>query len=113
MREEVKKALEKECFHTYLYLSRREGTEKVLRAASQTRQIKLSTDMWNLEIHRRGEARVLARRLLPFSRHREQVRQMCLVLDERNEGWDAMAPKVEALRRSMRDATANAIRRAA
>ena len=110
--EEVKKSLEKECFHTYLYLSRREGTEKVLRGASQTRQIKLSTDMWNLEIHRREEVRVLARRLLPFSRHREKVRKMCLVLDERNEGWDAMAPKVEALRRSIREETANTIRRA-
>jgi len=83
-----------------------------LRGASQTRQIKLSTDMWNLEIHRREEVRVLARRLLPFSRHREKVRKMCLVLDERNEGWDAMAPKVEALRRSIREETANTIRRA-
>jgi len=110
--EEVKKALEKECFHTYLYLSRKKGTAKVLRGVSQTRQIKLSTDVWNLEIHRREEVRVLARRLLPFSRHREKVMKICLVLDERNERWDAMAPKVEALRRSIREETANTIRRA-
>lgn len=56
--------------------------------------------------------RRLARKLIPFSRHREKVRKMCLMLDERSEEWGIMEPKVEALRRSMKEETVASIKRA-
>jgi hypothetical protein len=62
------------------------------------KEIRLTRDMWRLEIHRREEVRALARRVLPFSLHRDKIRKMCLILDEKNEEWSSMAPKIEELR---------------
>lgn len=40
--EEAKRALEKECFHVYLYLSREKGTTKIINGMTQSREVKLS-----------------------------------------------------------------------
>lgn len=109
---QLKEALEKVCFHVYLYLDKRKGTTKIMRGASKTREIKLTKDSWRLDIHRREEVRLLARRLLPLSHHREKIRKMLLVLDETRESWEAMAPRVEELKAEIKQQTSNTIQAA-
>ncbi len=109
---QLKKALEKECFHVYLYRDRSKGDTKIMHGVSGTKEITLKMDSWRLDIHRREEVRVLARRLLPLSRHREKIQRMCLILDEANEPWKNMGPKVTALKDETKEQTARTIRRA-
>ena len=73
------------------------------------REIRLTKDTWRLELHRREEVRVLARRILPLSRHREKIRKICLILNERSERWEIMRLKVEELRRSIEEETSKSI----
>jgi hypothetical protein len=107
---QLKRALEKECFHVYLYLDRSKGTTKVMRGPNETREIRLTRDSWRLDIHRREEVRALARRLMPLSRHREKILKMFLVLDESNEEWKSMGPKVRALKDEIAEHTRDTIR---
>ena len=109
---ELKHVLEKECFHVYLYLDRRKGTNKVMRGTKQTKEIRLTRDSWRLDLHRREEVRALARRLLPFSRHLEKIRKMILILDERSESWRRMAPKVAELKVETKEQTRKTINKA-
>lgn len=109
---QLKEHLEKECFHTYLYLDKRRDTTKTLHGVTRTMEIRLTKDLWRLDIHRREEVRMLARRLLLLSRHSEKRRKMCLILDENRERWALMAPKVEALRAEIREETKRTIRSA-
>jgi len=109
---QLKKALEKECFHVYLYRDREKGATKTMRGVAGTREIRLTKDSWRLDIHRREEVRVLARRLLPLSRHREKIQKMCLILDEVNELWESMGPRVSALKDATKEQTARTIKRA-
>jgi hypothetical protein len=109
---QLKEALEKECFHVYLYLDRSIGTTKIMRGATTTKKITLTKDSWCLDIHRREEVRALARKLLPLSRHREKIRRMCLILDEVNEAWEKTGPKVDALKHEIKTQTEGVIERA-
>ncbi len=106
---QLKERLEKESFHAYVYLDKRKNTTKTMHGVTRTREIKLTKDLWRLDIHRREEVRMLARRLLPLSRHSEKRRKMCLILDENREHWALMAPKVEALRAEIREETKRTI----
>lgn len=110
--EQVKDFLRKECFHVYLYRGDEKDSTKILRGASSNKEIQLTKDTRRLEIHRREEVRVLARRILPLSRHREKIRKMCLMLDERSERWERMGPKVEEERKSIEEETGRSITRA-
>jgi hypothetical protein len=110
--EKLKNALEKECFHAYLYRDRTKGTTKIMRGVSETKEIHLTKDLWRLDIHRREEVRALARKLLPLSHHREKIQKMCLILDEINESWEKMSPKVSTLKLEIKQQTALTINRA-
>lgn len=109
---EVKIALGKEGYHTLLAITREKGTVKVMRGPKETRQITLTKDTWALVINSKEEVMRLARMILPLSRHREKISRMCLVLDEKNEGWAIMAPKIDALRRDVKADTVKTINRA-
>ncbi|HEV2137767.1 MAG TPA: LAGLIDADG family homing endonuclease [Nitrososphaerales archaeon] len=109
---QLKKALEKECFHVYLYHDRMKGVTKIMHGVSGTKEIKLKKDSWRLDIHRREEVRMLARRLLPLSRHREKMQRMCLVLDEVNELWESMGLRVAAIKNETKEQTGRTIKRA-
>lgn len=108
----LKEALEKECVHAYVYLDRRAGTTKIMHGVAEVRQIRLTKDVWRLDIHRREEVRMLARRLLPLSHHQEKIRRMCLVLDEGNEDWVTMGPKIQEMREETREETIRTIKAA-
>lgn len=110
--EQLKEALEKERFHAYLYLDRAKGTTKIMQGVAITKEITLTKDSWRLDIHRREEVRVLARKVLPLSRHHEKIRKMCLVLDEANEAWEKMGPKVKELKAEIKEQTRRMIAQA-
>jgi hypothetical protein len=110
--DDLKQKLRKNCFHASVYLDKPKGTTKILSGVTGDKEIRLTMDMWRLEIHRREEVRALARQVLPFSLHREKIRKMCLILDEKNEEWSSMAPKIEELRHDIEQDTKNCISRA-
>jgi hypothetical protein len=101
--------LRKECFHANLYRGDEKNTTKILRGTEGNKEVQLTRDTWRLELHRREEVRVLARRILPLSRHREKIRKICLILDERSEKWEIMGPKIEEERRRFEKETDESI----
>jgi AcrR family transcriptional regulator len=109
---ELESALEREGYHPHLYLSREKGTTKVVKGRYETRVITLTEDTWTLVISRCVEVKKLAFNVLPYSRHREKIAKMKLVLDGRNDVWVEMGPKFEQLRRNIRMETGDSISRA-
>jgi len=110
--ENLTQKLRVNCFHASIYLDNPKNTTKILRGVIRDKEIRLTRDMWRLEIHRREEVKTLARQVLPFSLHREKIRKICLLLDEKNEEWSFMAPKIEELRHDIERDTKECILRA-
>ncbi len=108
----VKCVLEGEGLHVSLRVSRKKGSKKVLKGLERSIEVRLGMDVWTLTIVRKSEVRRLARKLLLLSRHREKIARMCLILDERNDGWAVLVPKIERLRSSTKEETVEMIRRA-
>jgi len=109
---ELKLALESEGYHPHLYLSRERGTTKVVKGRDETRVVTLTEDTWTLVMSRRSEVKQLASNVLPYSQHQEKIARMKLILDDRNDDWSEMGPKIEELRRSIRAETSECISRA-
>lgn len=105
-------ALKKEGYHPHVYLSRKKGTVKVVKGREGTRLITLTEDTWTVVIRRRIEVKRLARDVLPYSRHPEKIAKMKLILDDHNEDWTEMQPKIEELRQRIRTETGETISRA-
>jgi hypothetical protein len=78
---ELKVSFEKKGYHPLLAITREKDTVKVMKGLRETRQITLKKDTWALKMNRKEEVKALARVILPFSRHSEKMRRMCLVLD--------------------------------
>jgi len=99
-------------YHPHVYLSREKGTVKQVKGRDGPRLITLTEDTWTLVMRRKVEVKKLARSVLPYSRHSEKKAKMELILDDLNDDWTEMRPKIETLRSSIRVETTETVARA-
>ena len=92
-------ALKIEGYHPRVRISRKKGTVKLVKGREGSRWITLTEDIRTLTMGRKAEVKRLCHQVMPFSRHREKVAKMNLIVDDRNEDWAEMAPKFGELRR--------------
>ena len=105
--KQVERRLEEIGYHPELVVE----TKKDSRVGAW--QLRATKDCFKLTVHRRDEVALLAKKLLPYSRHKEKITKMKLLLQIANETqWPEVKNKVMAIRRKIKKEVKNCIEEA-
>jgi len=104
--KQIKERLEEEGFHPNFRLARKAGTV-------DKRGVRLTKDFYGVFLDRRDEVVALVEKLLPYTKHKEKIERMTLILEIKDEMyWENVRDRVMALRRKIREERDECMKRA-